>query len=278
MLYWDPNPVAFHIPYFDLPVFIYGICFVLGFYLGYQILLRLMRATLKSNERAQECVDRLTWYVVIGTIVGARLGHVFFYDWERYKQHPWQILNTREGGLASHGGTVGVLLALAFFYFTYLKRKTQVTFLELLDRMAIPTAVTATFIRIGNFFNQEIIGVPTNLPWAVTFGHPADGEAPVPRHPAQLYEAVLYFATFLILYFLWKRTSIKERPGATIGLFFILVFGGRFLIEFIKVVQESIFDQQLLQAGQWLSIPFILGGLGLLLWSKKGQTCNSCQK
>lgn len=267
MIYWDPDPVAFTIPYFNLPVFIYGICFVLGFYLGYRLLLVMMRKTLGSKELAQECVDRLTWFVVIGTIVGARLGHVFFYDWERYRHHPWQILNTREGGLSSHGGTVGVMIALALFYFTYLKRKTKVSFLSLLDHVAVPTAITATFIRIGNFFNQEIIGIPSNLPWAVTFGHPADGESPVPRHPAQLYEALLYFMTFLVLNYCWRKTGIKEKPGATIGLFFILVFGGRFLIEFVKAVQESIFDQQVLQAGQWLSIPFILLGLMLILFS-----------
>lgn len=265
--YWDPDPVAFTIPFLNLPIFVYGICFVIGFFLGYTILVRLMRQSLGSKELAQECVDKLTWFVVIGTVVGARLGHVLFYDWERYKHNLLGILNTREGGLSSHGGTIGVLIALGLFYHLWFKKKTKLNFLELLDRMGIATAMTATFIRIGNFFNQEIIGTPTNLPWAVVFGHPADGEPAVPRHPAQLYEALLYLATFFVLLFLWKRTDVRKKPGFLIGLFFVLVFGGRFLIEFVKSIQESIFDQTFLQAGQWLSLPFVLAGLLLILQS-----------
>ncbi len=267
MFYWDPDPVAFRIPYFDLPIFVYGICFVAGFYLGYRVLLVIMRQTLKNSELAQVLVDKLTWFIAVGTVIGARLGHVLFYDWDHYKAHPLSILNTREGGLSSHGGTIGVLLALGLFYYTYLKKMTSLTFLELLDRIAIATAITATFIRIGNFFNQEIVGTPTSLPWAVIFGHPAEGVAPLPRHPSQLYEALLYFVTFLLLLFFWKIKEVR-RPGFFIGLFFLLVFGGRFFIEFTKEVQTSIFDQNLLQAGQWLSIPFVLAGLILLVHSR----------
>lgn len=263
---WDPDPVAFYLPYFDIPIFIYGICFVTGFYLGYLLLIRMMRKEL-GEPLATESVDKLTWFVVAGTVIGARLGHVLFYDLDRYIANPWLILNTREGGLASHGGTIGVMLGLFLFQKFYFSKKTSLNFLNLLDRVVVPTALAACWIRIGNFFNQEIVGTPTNLPWGVLFGHPADGLSPVPRHPSQLYEAVLYLATFFLIYCLYTRTAIKEKAGCLTGIFFIFVFGGRFLVEFTKEIQGSIFDQSFLQAGQWLSLPFIALGALLIVHS-----------
>lgn len=260
---WDPDPIAFYLPYFQLPIFIYGICFVLGFYLGYLLLIRMLRKDY-GEPMATECVDRLTWFVVAGTIIGARLGHVLFYDLDRYLANPWLILNTREGGLASHGGTLGVMLALFLFHRYYFAKKTGLNFLNLLDRVIVPTALTAMWIRIGNFFNQEIVGTPTTLPWAVLFGHPSEGLAPVPRHPSQLYEAVCYLITFILVLWLYNYTSAKQKAGFLTGVFFVCVFGSRFLVEYTKELQESIFDQQVLQAGQWLSVPFILLGLFLI--------------
>lgn len=219
-----------------------------------------------AKEKAESVVDQLTWFIVAGTIIGARLGHVFFYDWERYQASPWLILNTREGGLASHGGAIGVLLGLAIYYFLFFRKKICRSFLMLLDLIVIPTAVVAVFIRLGNFFNQEIIGIPTDLPWGVIFGAVPDG---LPRHPAQLYEAFAYFLTFIALFSLWKWSSFSQKPGRCVGLFFVLVFGSRFFIEFVKEEQASVFNQHLLQAGQWLSLPFILAGLLLYLYSSR---------
>ena len=263
---WDPNPVAFTLPFINLPIYIYGLCFVGGFLLGYFIMIRLLQKTLSktSPKDVQVLVDKLTWFTIVGTIIGARLGHVIFYDWDRYVSNPFLILNVREGGLASHGGTLGVLIALSFFYFFYFK-KTGLNFLELLDHMVIPTALVAFFIRLGNFFNQEIVGTPSDSPWAVLFVHPAENNLPVPRHPAQLYEGFCYLLIFGLLMWLWQKTNIHKKQGFLTGLFFVLVFGSRYMIEFIKEHQHSaLLDQSYLQAGQILSIPFILLGFFLI--------------
>lgn len=262
MFYWNPNPDAFTIPFLQMPIKIYGICFAAGFLIGYLIFLNLLNKKLAplAKEKVQSLVDKLTWFVIGGTIIGARLGHVFLYDWERYRAHPWQIFNLREGGLASHGGAVGVLLALALYYIFIFRKQTGRSFLELLDLIVIPTALVGFFIRLGNFFNQEIIGTPTDMPWGVIFGSPIDNHSIVPRHPAQLYEGIAYLAIFALLGWLYKKTRALSLPGLLTGLFFMLIFGSRFLIEYVKAHQAAVIDQSLLQAGQLLSIPFILGG------------------
>lgn len=273
--YWDPNPIAFQIPVLDLPVFIYALFFVSGFILGYFLLIPIFSKALSPQSKpspevkkqSQQFVDTLTWFVVIGTVIGARLGHVIFYDWERYRHNLLSILNTREGGLASHGGTVGVLLALFLFHRFILQKKTPISFLKLLDMVVIPTALVAFFIRMGNFFNQEIVGIPTSQPWGIIFGHPAEGGAAVPRHPTQLYEGVCYLFIFLTLYALWKYKGKQLKGGFLTGLFFVTVFGSRFLIEFFKANQASIIDQSFLQVGQILSIPFIILGVALIFHS-----------
>lgn len=270
MIYWNPDPVAFNLPFFDIPIFIYGICFVTGFILAYFILVRLMDQRLKginNHLKAQGLVDQLTWFIMGGTIIGARLGHVLFYDFPRYQANPWLILNTREGGLASHGGTVGILIAIAIFYWVILRKKTSFSFLQLLDMLTLPAGIATFFIRLGNFFNQEIIGTPTTMPWGVIFGNPADHAAIVPRHPVQLYEGFAYLALFGLFYYLWHYKKLFLRPGLLIGLYFTLVFGSRFLIEYFKAPLDSIFDQSVLQAGQILSLPFIILGICLIGWS-----------
>lgn len=266
---WNPDPVAFYVPFTDFPIFLYGVCFVSGFIIGYFLLIRLMSERLQNKALAQKIVDHLTWFVVLGTIIGARLGHVLFYDWERYKHNLLLIFNTREGGLASHGGTIGVLLAISIYYFFFFRKQTKLSLLALLDMVVVPTALVGFFIRLGNFFNQEILGNQTTLPWGIIFGHPADGGPLVPRHPAMLYEAFAYLMIFFLLLYLWYRTSVKLWQGFLTGLFFLLVFGSRFLLEFVKTPFESTIDQTVLQAGQWLSVPFIIGGIALLCWSIK---------
>ncbi|MBA3815277.1 MAG: prolipoprotein diacylglyceryl transferase [Parachlamydiaceae bacterium] len=279
-LYWDPYPQAFTIPFINRPVAWYGICFVTGFILGYLILQPIFRQYLQGNkhypkEKIHELTtlftDRLTWFIVIGTIIGARLGHVLFYDLPSYLRNPVDILKIWEGGLASHGGTLGVIISLNLFLYLYRKSLPGLSFVKLLDMLVIPTALTVTFIRIGNFVNQEILGDPTSLPWGVIFGHPADRSFPEPRHPVSLYEAASYFCIFIILYSLWKFREVKLKQGFLSGLFFVLVFGSRFFIDFLKVPQSQIIDESFLQMGQYLSLPFILLGLYLMITPKRLQ-------
>lgn len=222
------------------------------------------KAIYRLKDLSLFLVDRLTWFVVAGTIIGARLGHVFFYDWPRYQDHFIDIFKVWEGGLASHGGTVGILLALFFYQRMIRKNFPEFTFLTILDMLVVPTALAACCIRIGNFFNQEIIGTPTTLPWAVIFGHPADHSVPEPRHPVQLYEGAIYLLTFFLLYYLWKTYSDKLRSGVLSGIFFISIFGSRFFFEFFKMPQSLILDESILQTGQYLSIPCVLFGIWLL--------------
>lgn len=218
----------------------------------------------ESRTLAALFTDRITWYVVLGTILGARLGHVLFYDWSYYSANPIEILMIRKGGLASHGGTVGILLSLFLFLRWNEKQFPEMTFIKLLDILVIPAAMTACFIRVANFFNQEILGNLTAQPWGIIFGHPADGTVPAPRHPVQLYEALAYLATFLILYLIWKTRSSSLKPGILSGLFFIFIFGSRFFIEYLKEPQGQM-DSIEFHMGQFLSLPFILFGIALLI-------------
>ena len=231
--------------------------------------------TLASPEQtAYFLTDRLMWFVVIGTVVGARLGDVFFYNWPHFREHPFEIFQVWRGGLASHGGFLGVIISLYLYLKSIHQWIPQLTFLRLLDYAAIPTALVCCFIRLGNFLNQEILGIPTTMPWGIIFGHPVDGSSVLPRHPIQLYEAMLYLITFWIVWLLWRTHRLDDRPGALLGFTFILGFGGRFILEFWKSVQESIFDSSFLQIGQILSIPFIVLGAYLICRSKNSASCS----
>lgn len=228
-----------------------------------------------TKQTAYLLTDRLCWFTVAGTLIGARLGAVFFYDWPYFQQHPMEIFKIWHGGLASHGGVLGVMFAL-YFYTKYMQRWIpQLSFLRLMDCVAVPSALVGCFIRLGNFMNQEIVGTPTMLPWGVLFGHPTENVSAIPRHPVQLYEAVAYLMTFVVLWFMWKRQSINEKPGAIVGTLFILIFSARFFLEFWKETQESaMIDASFLQMGQVLSIPFVLLGV-FLLWRAKSSHCTA---
>lgn len=265
---WDPEKTAFTLPIVDRPVAWYGVLFVLGFFLGYWVFLPLLAYELKRQGEAEGqergLADLLLWYLLIGAIVGARAGHVLFYDWPAYR-HDWMgMLKIWEGGLASHGGTVGAVLGLILFRWRIRIKLPRLTFLTLLDLVCIPTALAAALIRVGNFINQEIVGVPSDLPWAVVFLHPADGSAAVARHPVQLYEALLYLATFcaLLLLWRWRRDSLPK--GVLSGLFFTAIFAPRIVLESYKLPQSLLIDESYGMMGQYLSIPFILFGLALL--------------
>lgn len=236
-------------------------------------------AIVPLKEISYKYVDTLMWWFVIGTIIGARLGHVFFYAWDYYRHHLLSIFKIWEGGLASHGGTAGILLVIYFYTRWTRKKFPELNFLALLDLLAIPVAYGVIFIRIGNFINQEITGTPSNLPWAVIFGHPLEGGAPIPRHPVQLYEAGAYLLTFILLTTLWNLKKGKWAEGFMIGLLFVCIFGSRFFLEFFKSSQTSFLPgESYLEVGQLLSIPFIFLGVALIYFSRTRRNHDYCKR
>jgi phosphatidylglycerol---prolipoprotein diacylglyceryl transferase len=230
----------------------YSLLFVLGFLLGYVIVKRMF----EREGRDVSLLDSLLLYLMIATIVGARLGQVLFYEPAAYFAHPIEIFEVWKGGLASHGGFTAVLIAIGLFC----RKHRSVSFFWLTDRLTIPIMLAAGFIRIGNFFNSEILGRPTSVPWAVVFAR----VDMVPRHPTQIYEALGYFATSLVLYLGYRAASRKPREGRLLGLAMILGFGWRFFVEFFKENQEAFEAVLPLNMGQLLSIPFILIGVFLV--------------
>ncbi len=229
---------------------------------------------LAIKDRAKSFVEKLSLYFVIGTILGARLGHLLFYEnLTFFLKDPLRIVKTWEGGLSSHGAAFGIMAAILLFLFRY-RDKYSIAFLTLLDMAVIPVALAGAFIRIGNFINQEILGKVTSLPWGIIFSHPAGGEPPFPRHPAQLYESAWYFIVFLVLWKIFKDRKIVDYQGKVFGLFLILVFMMRFCIEFLKVEQSEILaGKSFLLMGQYLSIPFI--ALGCILCFKNSRVSHS---
>ncbi len=250
-IHWNADPEIFRLGL--LSVRWYGLLFATGFLAGYYI----GENMLKSENVNQSWIDSLFFYIIIATVVGSRLGHVFFYGWDYYSQHPVEIFKVWHGGLASHGGAIGILLAL----WIHSRLVTKRTMLWSLDRIIVPTALVAAFIRAGNLMNSEIYGIQTSLPWGFIFER--NGET-VAKHPTQIYEALLYFITFVVLMILYRKTSARKRPGILLGVFFVMAFTSRFFIEFIKEDQEAFEAGMMLNMGQWLSVPFILAGLYLI--------------
>ncbi len=248
---WNLKPEIFEWGF--LSVRYYGLFFAVGFMAGYYILEKMF----KSENIQQEWLDKLFMYVVIATVVGARLGHVFFYGWDHYSQHPGDIIKIWEGGLASHGGAFGILIAIYY----YSKNVTKKSMLWTMDRLLVPVALAGMFIRLGNLMNSEIYGHVTDLPWGFIFER--RGET-LPKHPTQLYEAICYLFTFIVMFFAYWKTKAKEKQGLLFGIFLIGVFGSRFLVEFVKEVQEEWEVGMTLNMGQLLSIPFIVGGIYLI--------------
>jgi prolipoprotein diacylglyceryl transferase len=268
-IYWDPKPEIFTLPIIDWPVLWYGVLFAFGFAVGFPIFVDLLNRFYGSNQkqRATKITDRLTLYMILGTVIGARVGHFLFYERpEKYLSDPWEFFRLWEGGLASHGAAVGIVIALLVFRYRIASEEPRLTLIRLLDFVAVPTAFAAFCIRVGNFINQEVLGTPTTLPWGVVFGHPADRSFPVPRHPAQLYEAFFYLLVFLILWRLSFKKRFLESQGKLIGLFLVLVFGFRLAVEFIKLEQSHIFSSALTM-GQILSLPAIAAGI-FFFWKR----------
>lgn len=250
VIHWNVNPEV--INGWNTPRW-YGLFFALGFLLGYRIVLKMF----KSEGIPEKWLDQLLLYVMIATVVGARLGHVFFYDWDYYSQNLNEIPQIWKGGLASHGGVIGIIIALAL----YSKWVSKKSLLWALDRVVIPSALAACFIRLGNLMNHEIVGTPTTVPWAFIFEKYPDDAVPTPRHPAQLYESLSYLITFVLLYRMYWKTKAKEYSGLLFGVFFTMLFTARLVIEFFKAGQTERDAELLLNTGQLLSIPMILIGL-----------------
>lgn len=269
-IHWDPHPIMFYLPYLNWPVRWYGFFFAFGFFLAYYLIKSLFESNGVSNEKARSLTDKLCWFSVFGTILGARLGHILFYDIQHYIENPLNILKTWEGGLASHGGVIGILIALWFYYLYVLKKELpDWSFLRLLDQYSVAVPLAAFFIRLGNFFNQEIIGTPTQLPWGVYFGHPYEGYPWISYHPTQMYEGVAYLITFAALMYFWTQRRKSLNDGYITGMFFILVFGSRFILEFLKAPQGGVSAEAYLQMGQILSLPCIILGLVLISYARR---------
>jgi prolipoprotein diacylglyceryl transferase len=270
---WNVDPELFSIG--SLTVRWYGLLWAIGIWLALVVVQKLYK-----NEKLPDVwIDKLFIYTVIGTIVGARLGHCFFYEWKpltepvsflgitfnygnHYLSHPWELLYVWRGGLASHGGAIGILIST----YLYNKNVSKKGFIWVLDRLVIGAALTGAAIRLGNLMNSEIYGSATSLPWGFIFVR--DGQTE-PMHPTQIYEMLYCLVTFGIIWWLyWKKQAFKK-TGLIFGVFLIGIFGTRFLLEFIKLNQEAFESSMLLNMGQVLSIPFIIWGIWLIMKSSK---------
>ncbi len=254
---WDVNPEIFRIGSFAVRW--YGLFFASAFLFGYIIMQRIFR-----NENLGDAVlDRLTIYMAVGVIVGARLGHCLFYEPGYYFSHPLEILMIWHGGLASHGAAIGILTAIWFFV-----RNEKKDYTWAIDRIAIVVALSGFFIRMGNLMNSEIYGVETTVPWGFVFLR--NGET-APKHPTQIYEGLAYLMIFLLLLWIYWRKKGEHIQGILISLACILIFTARFFVEFLKEDQVSFEAGMKLNMGQLLSIPFVLMGCIWLFISLKNK-------
>jgi prolipoprotein diacylglyceryl transferase len=262
---WNVDPEIFSIG--QLSIRWYGLMFAFAFLSGYIVFTRY----LATERLTSEMTDKLLIYIAVGTVVGARLGHCFFYEPSYFLHNPLEILKVWKGGLASHGAAVGILLSLWLYV-----RKYKLSFLWMIDRIVIVVALGGAFIRLGNLFNSEIYGLPTNLPWGFNFvrdrlydSNTGELLPTVPRHPTQLYESLSYLLIFTFLFIFYRKRYMKVRDGYIFGVFMILLFSARFLIEFVKNDQVAFEAGMEFNMGQLLSLPFILAGVVMILWTAR---------
>lgn len=268
-IHWNPDPELINI--FGISIRYYGLLFVSGLILCLYILSWIY----KRENIPSEHLEKLSIFGLIGILAGARLGHCLFYEPSYYLSNPLEMIlpiTFPSGGgvkfigyqgLASHGGALGLPIALYFY-----SRKTKHSLIDTLDLIAVVSGLSAGFIRLANFMNSEIIGMPTTKPWGVIFERVDN----FPRHPAQLYEAVCYFIIFAIMMILYKKMRDKLKSGFFFGLVLVLIFTARFIIEFLKEDQVGFEDGMTLNMGQLLSIPYIVVGIGFMifgLWKTK---------
>ncbi|MGG5578769.1 prolipoprotein diacylglyceryl transferase [Myroides sp. C15-4] len=296
---WNPSE-GFDLGFMQLRY--YSLMFVVAFGLGWFV----MKKIYDREGLSVEKLDKLFIYTVLATLIGARLGHVFFYDWDYFQHHLMEIILPVRfspkfeivgfSGLASHGAAIGIILTMYF----YSKNVIQKPILWILDRVVIPVTLGGIFVRLGNFFNSEIVGHVTTSAFGVRFirdeysagkameitglnnpnaayeaiqHNPQFAEAlaaVLPKHPTQLYEAFGYVIVFVILYFMYWKTEARKYGGYIFGVFLVLLWMVRFIVEFVKGSQGG-FEETLglLSTGQWLSIPFILAGVYLWATAKK---------
>jgi phosphatidylglycerol---prolipoprotein diacylglyceryl transferase len=262
-IHWNPDPEIINI--FGIPVRYYGLLFVSGLILCIYIL----RWIYKRENIPSENLEKLSIYCMIGILAGARLGHCLFYEPSYYLSHPLEMIlpvTFPAGGgvkfigyqgLASHGGALGLLIALYFY-----SRKTKHSMIDTLDLIAVVAALECGFIRLGNFMNSEIIGIPATKPWSVIFERVDN----LPRHPAQLYEAISYFIIFTIMMILYKKMRDRLKNGFFFGLATVLCFTSRFIIEFVKENQVGFENGMTFNMGQLLSLPYLVLGIGFIIY------------
>ncbi|MCG8548988.1 MAG: prolipoprotein diacylglyceryl transferase [Desulfobacterales bacterium] len=250
IIHWNADPLFFS--FGGIYIRWYGLFFAGAFMAG----LYMMHRIYDREGISQDELKNLFTYVIVGTLIGARLGHCLFYDPVYYITHPVKILKVWEGGLASHGGALGIVIALAFF-----TRRHDRHLDWLLDRLAIPGAFGGALIRIGNFMNSEIIGLPTGGDWGVVF----ERLDSLPRHPVQLYESLAYMSIFVLLVLIYRIRGHKLADGYLAGLFLVAIFTVRFLLEYVKTPQAEFAVYWGVHMGQALSIPFIAAGIALLI-------------
>ena len=285
---WNADPVLFHLG--ALQVRWYGLMWAMGFFLGYFV----MRNIYRHEKVSDDWMDKLLIYMLVFTVVGARLGHCLFYEPEEYLSHPLSILKIWEGGLASHGGAIGILIGLWIYVRRYNKsvkkkeEKQRISYIWILDRVVVAVCLVGAFIRVGNVMNHEIYGTPTSLPWGFVFLRGAEQfcgtfdnytpcyawNAPcppsewLPCHPTGLYEAFFCLVAMGILLWMYYKHDLGNRqPGLMFGTFLIIIFGSRICIEFLKNVQVDFERNMFLDMGQWLSIPFVIVGIVMIVWS-----------
>ena len=256
---WNPDVEAFHI--LGLSIRWYSLCWLIGLLLAYFIVQRLY----KQQKIKDELFDPLFLYCFFGILIGARLGHCLFYQPEYYLTSVKHFIEMIVGyeGLASHGGTIGLIVALYLYY-----RRTRLNLWQVLDNIAIATPITACFIRLGNLMNSEIIGKVTDVPWAFIF----ERVDKVPRHPGQLYEAIAYFVFFFVGLWFYRKHPQRVGTGFFFGLCLTLIFTFRFFIEYTKDIQVNFESGMLFNMGQILSIPFIIIGIYCMCRKQKQPT------
>lgn len=261
---WSVDPVLFHLGRIEIRY--YSLFFAIAFWLGYVITDKMF----KDQKVPEGMLDKVFFLIIIATVIGSRLGHCLFYGWDYYSQHPLEILQVWKGGLASHGGTIGIMIALLWFSY----KVSHKSVLWILDCVCVPIALAAFFIRMGNLMNSEIVGMPTDVPWAFRFLRLHPDQALIPRHPTQIYEALFYLCVFGLLSFLYWKKRLIVRHGALFGVFMVCVFGFRMFIEHFKENQEAFEDGMTMNMGQWLSVPMVLIGIASLIYafSRKPET------
>jgi len=253
---WSVDPEIFTIPGVNWPIRWYGLMWAIGLILSQQIMYHIF----KVEQRPAKDVDTLTLYIILAAFLGARFGHFLFYDPSVFLTDPLSIILPPYAGLASHGGAIGILIGLYLYC-----RKLNYNYFWMVDRLVIVVCITGGFIRVGNLMNSEMIGIPTTVPWAFIFEHIDN----VPRHPAQLYEAIYCFLLFGLLYYIWKVKRHQVATGFIFGVFLVVLWSLRFVDEFFKEVQEPFEENLPLNMGQILSIPFVIAGIVILIKTRK---------